>query len=155
MLKKSYVILLLSSSLLACAATDTGDDGAQLADKSRRSNCISEGTIRDYRVLNDSNLIVTASGRRKYHIVLSRRAFGLNSSWAIGFASPTSQICPDFGDVVADGNFGPEKFGISSITPLSADDEDALLIRFGKKKPEFEQTPAPEDVEGAEVEELD
>jgi len=30
-----------------------------------------------------------------------------------------------------------------------------LLIRFGKKEPEIKQTPAPQEVKGAAVEELD
>ena len=44
---------------------------------------------------------------------------------------------------------------ISSIRELSPEDHEDILIQFGKKKPEIEQTPVPRDVEGAEVEELD
>jgi hypothetical protein len=38
---------------------------------------------------------------------------------------------------------------------LTPEDEEDLLIRFGKKEPEIEQPRQPEEVEGAEVEELD
>ncbi len=58
-------------------------------------------------------------------------------------------------EVIVDDGFGPERINIRSIRQLSPEDLDDLLIRFGKKKPEIEQTPATEDVEGAEVEELD
>ncbi len=44
---------------------------------------------------------------------------------------------------------------IASIRELSQEDHEYLLIQYGKKKPEIEQTPAPSDVKGAEVEELD
>ncbi len=58
-------------------------------------------------------------------------------------------------EVIVDDGFGPERINIRSIRQLSPEDLDDLLIRFGKKEPEIEQAPATEDVEGAEVEELD
>ncbi len=48
-----------------------------------------------------------------------------------------------------------ESIRIASIRELSPEDHDDLLIQFGKKEPEIEQTPEPQEVEGAEVEELD
>ena len=54
-----------------------GVDGAETDHYAARSDCISEGTIRNFQVLDESNLIVTAMGKRKYHLVLSRPAFGL------------------------------------------------------------------------------
>jgi hypothetical protein len=105
--------------------------------------------------LDDSNLLVTGAGRRKYHIVLSRRAYGLRSSWSIGFDSRTGMICSGFSDVViADGSFR-DNVRIARIRRLGPDDEEEILIRFGKIEPKTEQAPAPETVEGAEVEELD
>ena len=50
-------------------------------------------------------------------------------------------------------NFGAIR--IESIRELTEAEEEHLLIRFGKKEPEIKQTPAPQEVEGAEVEELD
>ena len=46
---------------------------------------------------------------------------------------------------------------IRIIVDTGADQEDKehLLIQYGKKEPEIEQTPAPQEVKGAEVEELD
>ncbi len=118
-------------------------------------DCIFEGTIRDYRVLDESNLVVTASASRKYHIELSRRAYGLKSTWAIGFSSPGSRICAGFSDIVVDDSFGPEAIRINKIRRLSPDEYEDILIRFGKKEPEIEQPREPEEVKGAEVEELD
>jgi len=120
-----------------------------------RSHCISQPSIRGYTVLDESNLIVSASGRRQYHVVLQRRAHGLRSNWAIGFKSSTGRVCAAFSEVVFEGQFDGESVRIASIRELSPEEEEDLLIRYGKLEPEFEQTPAPQEVKGAEVEELD
>ena len=78
--------MLLSSTLLACA-TAPEDEFEPAEYQSAGSDCISEGTIRNYKVLNDSNLVVTALAKRQYHIKLGRRAMGLQSAWSIGFTS--------------------------------------------------------------------
>ncbi|MDH3748892.1 MAG: DUF6491 family protein [Gammaproteobacteria bacterium] len=154
-LMKQLLIAFISCGLIACASTEVADPGADYDDAPRASDCIFEGTIRDYQVLDESNLVVTASAKRKYHIELLRRAYGLKSSWHIGFTSPTSRICPGFSDIVVDDNFGPEKIRIRSIRALSPEEHDDLLIRYGKKKPEIVEAPATEKLESAEVEELD
>lgn len=150
------IFIFFSSCVLYACATAGGDTRPADSGAERRSaDCISRSAIRDYRVLDDSNLIVTASARRKYHLVLNRRAVGLRSSWQIAFQSPTSQICAGFGEVVVDDGFGPEGFRIASIRSLTPEDEEELLIRFGKVEPKYEQPPPEQEVEGAEVEELD
>ncbi len=152
---KQFVIISLSSVLLACAGTQETAEEADYRVASRGSDCISQTTIRDYRVLDDSNLIVSASARRKYHVVLSRRAFGLRSTWQIGFRSSTGQVCAGFSDLIVDDGLGPERIRIHTIRQLTPEDEEELLIRFGKKEPATVQAPAPQEVESAEVEELD
>jgi len=153
--RKQVLIGIISCVLAACAGTDEADPMADYDEAPSGSDCIFEGTIRDYRVLDESNLVVTASAKRKYHIELLRRAYGLKSSWHIGFTSPTSRICPGFSDIVVDDSFGPEKIRIRSIRALSPEEYDDLLIRYGKKKPEIVEAPATDEVESAEVEELD
>lgn len=128
-------------------------DGEQSG--SRRSDCISQSSIRGYTVLDESNLLVEASGRRKYHVRLVHRAFGLRSTWAIGFSSTGNQVCAPFSDVVFDDGLRNESIGIAAIRELTPEDEEILLIDFGKKEPEIETTPAPAEVPGAEIEELD
>ncbi len=148
---KPIVITLSLSTLVACAGTQTDEGGAI----SSRSDCIYQSSIRGYSVLDESNLIVSASGRRKYHVALQRRAHGLRSSWGIAFESPTGRICSAFSEVVFDGHFEGESIRIASIRELSPEEEEDLLIRFGKKEPEIERQPVPQEVPGAEVEELD
>lgn len=148
---KQILIAFSLSILVACAGTNRDDDRST----SRGSDCIYEPSIRGYSVLDESNLIVSTSGRRKYHVTLQRRAFGLRSSWGIAFRSRTNNICSAFGEVIFDGHFDNEAIRIATIRRLSPEQEEDLLIRYGKKKPEIEHTPVPQDVKGAEVEELD
>jgi hypothetical protein len=155
MFYKQIFILLFSSILVACA----GSPEPSLVDApeavARGSDCISTRTIRDYRVLDDANLVVTAQANNRYHVTLSRRAPGLRSSWKIGFRSTSGQVCGGFDDILVDDGFGPERIRIASITQLTPEEYEALLVRFGKKEPAIEPAPAHDDVESAEVEELD
>lgn len=153
---KQLFILLTLSGLVACAAPGEPQNEASLGAERRGSDCISQSSIRDYQVLDDSNLIVTASVKRKYHVKLSRRAFGLRSTWKIAFSSPTGRICGGSSDLVYDDGMRVyEQIRIDSVRELSPEETDDLLIRFGKKEAEIKQAPATEDVDGAEVEELD
>jgi len=150
-----FLIMVISCILVACAATPDGPDEANYARESRRNDCISEMSIRDYQVLDDANLIVTGAGRRTYHVELARRAFGLRSSFRLGFESRTGQICSGLSYVVFDDLGGLERIPIRSLSRLTPDEHDELLIRFGKKEPEVTEGPAEKDVDSAEVEELD
>jgi len=152
---KQLLILDFLCSLVACATTNEGVDEPEYRSETRGSDCISQMTIRDYQVLDDSNLIVTGAARRKYHVILSRRAFGLASTWRIAFRSTSGRICSAFSEVVVDDGVGAEAINIRSVRQLTPEEYDDLLVRFGKKEPDVNQTTAPEPVEGAEVEELD
>jgi len=152
---KQIVIVFYLSGLVACASDPAEPEGGSLADEPAGSDCISQGSVRDYRVLDDANLIVTASVRKKYHVVLSRNTMNLRSSRAIGFDAATSRICSKFSDLVVEGSFGPERVRITSIRLLTPEEENELLVRFGKKEPDYERPRQSEEVEGAEVEELD
>jgi len=153
---KQYITIVISSSLLACASSEDRYESAGDPVSTRGHDCIWQSTIRDYQVLDDRNLIVTAGAKRKYHVQLSRQAFGLRSNWKIGFRSPTGRICSGMSDVVVKDSFGDtESIQISSIRETKPDDLNALLVQFGKKVPEIEQASAREEVSGAEVEELD
>jgi hypothetical protein len=153
---KQLITLVISSSLVACASSEDRYESAGDPVATRGHDCISQSTIRDYHVLDDRNLIVTAGAKRKYHVQLSRNAFGLRSNWKIGFRSPTGRICSGTGDVVVGDSFGSkETIQISSIKAFGPDELDALLVQFGKKVSEVERTPTQEEVKGAVVEELD
>ena len=154
-LLKQVITVVFLSTLIGCAGAGEPVDSAAAETESRGRDCISQSSIRDYQVLDESNLIVTAAVKRKYHVILRRRAYGLRSSWQVAFRSPTGRICPGSGEIIFDDGIGTERNQIRSIRELTPDDLDELLIRFGKKEPDFKQAPATEEIEGAEVEELD
>jgi hypothetical protein len=153
-IKHSFIVFTLSITL-GCAGTP-GDETHGLSESgSRRGDCIHEPSIRGYSILDEQNLIVEAAGRRKYHVELMRRAIGLRSSMGIAFYSSMSRICGGFSDIVFDGQFDGESIRIKSIRELSPDELEAILIDFGKLEPEIRSAPVPQDVRGADVEELD
>lgn len=149
------LIVFSLSSLVACAGTPEDETRRASDTAPRRSDCIREPSIRGYSVLDEQNLLIKASGRRNYHVVLARRAFGLRSSWRISFRSPAGSICEGFSEIMFEGQFDGERIRISSIRELSPEELEAVLIDFGKKEPEIKSTPVPQDVKGADVEELD
>jgi hypothetical protein len=153
---KQVLIVFYSGILLACATPTEPSADAQLAEDGGGRDCISQSSIRDYQVLDDSNLVITEGVSRKYHVVLSRRAFGLRSTWQIGFRSMSGRVCAGTGDLIYnDGISGAESIRVRSIRRLGTEDLDDLLVRFGKKEPDVPQTPVQDEVKGAEVEELD
>jgi len=155
MLYKHIFIVLSLSVLFACAGQKTDPDAPLAGSEPRSSDCISKSSIRDYKILDDENLIISEGASRRYHMVLSRKAFGLRASRGIGFLSATSQVCAGFDSLIVDDTFRAEAFRIKSIRRLTPEQEEDLLVRFGLREPEFEQPRQPQEVEGAEVEELD
>ena len=61
MFNKQLFVILISCGLVACATSETDPLQAEYDALPQGSDCIFEGTIRDYRVLDDKNLVVTAS----------------------------------------------------------------------------------------------
>jgi len=152
---KQLLMIGFSCILYACASTNDDVSEQETGWETRGGDCISQMSIRDYQVLDESNLIVTGSGRRKYHIVLSRRAFGLRSTWRIAFQTSSGRVCSAFSDLIVDDGMGADKIRIRSVKQITPEEYDDLLVRFGKKEPDVKQTPEPVPIEGAEVEELD
>jgi len=152
---KHYFIVSLSSSLLACAVSPD-DDSAYSSNFSGGSDCIPEGTIRSYEVLDGQNMIVDGIGKRRYHVVLRRPSRELQSSRGISFSSPTSRICDRFSDVIVQqAGFGSDRIAIASIERLDEEQHEALRYRFGKTENPTPEPVEPEPVDGAEIEELD
>ena len=153
---KQRFLIVFSSVLLGCAASGDSYESAGDPVESRGNDCFLQSSIRDYQVLDDSNLIVTGSGNRAYHVELISRAYGLRSSWSIGFRSSTGLVCSSGATVIINDGFGTQgsMVRVRAVRQITKDEREALLVQFGKKKPEEQQTPAEEEVEGAEVEEL-
>jgi hypothetical protein len=147
---KHLVIAFILCNLIACAGVSEED----YSETRSRDDCIHEPSIRGYTVLDERNLIIDA-GSRSYHLVLAHRAWGLNSSWGIAFKSTTSRVCAGFDELIFDGHLDGESIRIASIQELTPEEEEHILIRFGKKEPEIGYTPPTQDIEAGVVEELD
>lgn len=137
------------------AAADEEDAPAARDLDLRGSDCILIRTIRDYTPLDDRSLLIWGPAKRGYFVTLFRPAFGMRSSFRLGFSSRDDRLCPYGGDSVVFGDGISDKISVQSISRVTAEQADELLIRYGKKEPAEERTPEPQDVEGAEVEELD
>jgi hypothetical protein len=153
---KHMFILFCSGFLLSCASSGDSYESAGDPVQARGNDCFLQSSIRDYQVLDDSNLVVTGSGQRKYHVELMSRSNRLRSSWSIGFRSTTGMVCSGSGSVVLNDGFGSEGTSVRlrSVRQVTPDELEALLVQYGKKEPEEQQAPAQEEPEGAEVEEL-
>ena len=155
MLIKQFVIVLLLSSF-SSVSTAEKEDAQRVRDLDLNgSDCIWIRTIRDYRALDSRNLLIYASGKSAYFVRLARPSMELRSSIQVGFSSRDDRLCPYGGDQLVVGGFAAETVSIRAISRISSDQADVLLVRFGKKDPDEQQIPAPREVEGAEIEELD
>lgn len=155
---KRYIFLIVIASILGCTSTSTQRDeraGPLLEGLSARgSDCISIRTIRDYTPLDESNLIIWAANR-PYLVRIFSRTSELRTSFQLTYLSRDDQLCPYGGDELAFGFGGPglDSYHIDSIQRLTKEQAQEIQDRFSKD-PKKQQTPAPKELEGADVEEL-
>lgn len=148
------LLALLSLSIFAGCASTPGEPTAASEDIDYRgSDCILIPTIRDYRTLDDRNLLIYGPANRAYFVTLFRPSFELRSSFQMGFSSRDDQLCPYGGDGIVVGGLNPEEVGVQSISRVDEEQVEQLLVRYGKKEPSGQPTPEPGNVKGAEVEE--
>jgi len=117
-------------------------------------DCIWIPTIRDYTPLSRDSLLIHASGKRSYFVRLTTPRFGAQSSFQIGTVSRDDRLCPYGGDTLIFDRHSRDESRIRSISRVTPDQVELLLIRYGKKDPVDQPDPAPPEVKGAEVEEL-
>ena len=151
---KPILIIVFLFFTSACASSGDGRQAAGGGIESRGSDCILIRTIRDYTLLDDRNLLIYGPAKRAYYVTLVRPAYELRSSIRIGFSSRDDNLCPYGGDGIVVGTFNPETVSIRAISRVTEEEAEQLLVRYGRKEPSEQQAPAPEDVKGAEVEEL-
>jgi predicted small secreted protein len=151
---KQLVIVISSSVLLCACATVSEDSGLGRDIDFRGSDCISIRTIRDYTPLDRSTLLIEGSGNRVYLVTLMSPALELRSAIRLGVSSRDEWLCSYGGDRLVFGGFMSDEAMILGISRLTSEQEEELLIRYGKKEPDEQQDQAPPNVKGAEVEEL-
>ena len=152
-IKQNVTVFISCIVLSACASTKEQNDLGRDIDYSG-SDCISIRTIRDYTPLDNRTLLIEGAGRRSYFVTLNISSFELRSSHRMAFSSRDEWLCPYGGDEIIFGSFSKQGAGIRSITRVTEEQVEELLIRYGKIDPSEEQDPEPREIEGAEVEEL-
>jgi hypothetical protein len=118
------------------------------------SDCISIRLIRDYTPLSRDSLLIHASGKRSYFVRLFPTTFGLKSSFQLATKSRDDRLCPYGGDSIIVDRMPGGEARIRSISRVTPEQVEDLLIRYGKKEPGDTEDPAPPEISGAEVEEL-
>lgn len=132
---------LLASLVAACATTPSEPSAA------RNDDCMFAVGLRDWRPLDNQNLILFESGRRAYHVELFRPASGLRSDIMIGVYDRDGRICPYGGDAIIVDSGIPDRIPIRSMRRLSEDELDELYVQFGVEPPAVVNT------EGVELQE--
>jgi Family of unknown function (DUF6491) len=149
------VIVLFSSTFAFLAGAQEPPQTAAKGPELRGSDCILIRTVRDYTPLDDSNLLIWGPAKRGYLVTLVRPAFGIRSSFQLGFSSRDDRLCPYGGDSIVFGNLDSDSVRVRSISRVNKEQAEEILIRFGKKEPAEKQATVPPVIKGADVEELD
>ena len=150
--KRILTNVLLVFTLSGCATTESDSELGTDIEYSG-SDCISIRTIRDYTPLDNRNLLIEGAGRRNYLVTLAMSSFEIRSAFGMATVSRDDWLCPYGGDRLVFNGRTEGGVSIRSISRLTAEQTEDLLIKYGKKEPPEQERPAP-DLEGAEVEEL-
>lgn len=118
--------LLVLAVTVACASTEGQNLG------SLSSDCMFSRGIRDYRALDNRNLIVYGMGRRPYHVVLASPSTNVEHEFTIGvYDDGDGRVCPYGRDAILIDGAIPERIQIRSIEEIAADEVEALEAEYG------------------------
>ena len=142
MFKKNYkefygLMVLLLLFINGCASqsdTNNLEDDIKL---SNRSSCFNTMDIRDYRVLDRSNLIVYGRPKsRSYHLKISPPNLDESGLDMISFKSWSGRVCGFAGDeLIIPDNIFQQSYSIISVTQLDEAAHYNLMVQYGKAEP--------------------
>jgi len=122
-------------ALAGCAATGGAGERAVETTGSVGTDCFTVSRVRDFRYLDDRNLIVFAAARQPYHIELGATCMGLRSEFRIALRARSDRMCGFAGDaVIVDGAF-TQRCPVLSVTRLNENALQALLVGFEQAEP--------------------
>jgi uncharacterized protein DUF6491 len=149
-----WLMAVLSSSIGGAVRADN-DDSEDLKDlDSIGSDCIWVRSIRDYTPLDDRTLLIWGGSNRPYFVRLTTPSWEMDTGIGLAVHSRDDRLCPYGGDGLVFGSFEPRPVPVRSIIRISKEQAEDILVRYGKRDSDEPQTPEPQEVEGAEVEEL-
>jgi hypothetical protein len=117
------------------------------------SDCIWIRSIRDYTPLDRRTLLIWG-GSRPYYVRLATPTREMEFGISVAVYSRDDRLCPYGGDGLIFSRFDGRPVTVRSISRISKEQAEDILVRYGKSKSAEPQTPAPKELEGAEVEEL-
>ena len=151
---KQWLTAVSSIALLSSFGAARGAETAPADLNLNGADCISIRTIRDYTPLSRDSLLIHVSAKRTYFVRLVAPGFGLESSFQLATRSRDDRLCPYGGDAIIYDRLPGGEARIQSISRVTPEQVEELLVRYGKKEPGDTENPAPTEVKGAEVEEL-
>jgi hypothetical protein len=159
-MKKKYLLIQLITVFIASALSllSMADDGDSDEDQDidfNGSDCISIRSIRDYTPLDGRTLLIWGGVSRPYFVRLSSSSYDLKMAYAMSVDSRDDRLCPYGGDGLSFGSFRQTTVRVRSITRISKEQAEELLVRYGVRKTDEPRIPEPKEVEGPEVQELD
>jgi len=146
------VVFLSSTAGLVKAENDDSGDLRDL--DFNGSDCIWVRSIRDYTPLDDRTLLIWGGSNRPYFVRLTTASWEMDTGIGLSVHSRDDRLCPYGGDGLIFGGFEPRPITVRSITRISKEQAEDILVRYGKRESDEPKAPAPKEVEGAEVEEL-
>jgi hypothetical protein len=138
-----------------CAATGQQSTSAlpsASAAECAESECFFAGNVRDFKVLDDTTLVVWASSRRCPYIVkLARRCGDMRFANTLGFDSRDNYVCSYGGDaVLARQGGGLDRCPIVSVRRVSEQVLEGIYVEYGLTDP-VPTPPAEIEVEDADA----
>jgi hypothetical protein len=130
-ISRAMVVALLALMIQSCAGSaGRANELATERSVTVGTDCFFVSQARDFRNLDDRNLIVFAPRNQPFHVELASGCFGLRGSSIIALRSRTDRMCGFGGDaVVVDGAL-PERCPVLGVTRLDEDGLRLLLERF-------------------------
>lgn len=121
---------------LALAGACAGTDGERTGREYLSNDCIFYRGVRDYKALDERNLIVYGVGRRPYHVVLASPSTNLEHEFTIAiYDDGDGRICPYGRDAVLIDGPIPDRIQIRSIEAIDDNQVEALEVEYGLIEP--------------------
>ena len=122
-----YIVPVLTVACAGTSSTTAGDRAAAPED----TDCVRTSLISDWDSLDERNLIVYESGRRPYHVELTRACFGLDFATMIAFydRGNDARICGYGLDRLIVDRTIPESCSVAAVDELTVEQAEELKQR--------------------------
>jgi hypothetical protein len=122
-----YIVPALAIGCSGTPRTTAGDRAAAPAE----NDCVRTSLVSDWESLDERNLIVYESGRRPYHVELTRACFGLDFSTMVAFydRGNDGRICGYGLDRVIVDRTIPESCSVAAVDELTDEQAEELKQR--------------------------